>query len=62
MLGTPRYIKDLDFNGADAAKLGYAGKKCGELLGEILRLCASLELKNNKQSIIDYIENSYKSK
>jgi tRNA nucleotidyltransferase/poly(A) polymerase len=62
MLGTPRYVKDLDFNGADAAKLGYAGKKCGELLGEILRLCASLELKNNKQSIIDYIENSYKSK
>ena len=61
MLGTPRYVKDLDFNGADAAKLGYAGKKCGELLGEILRLCASLELKNNKQSITDYIENSYKS-
>ena len=56
LLGTPRYVKELDFNGADAAELGYAGKKCGELLSKILRLCASLELKNEKQSIIDYIK------
>ena len=62
LLGTPRYVKELDFNGADAAELGYAGEKCGELLSKILRLCASLELKNEKQSIIDYIKNAYESK
>ena len=62
LLGTPRYVKELDFNGADAAELGYAGKKCGELLSKILRLCASLKLKNEKQSIIDYIKNACESK
>ena len=62
LLGAPRTVKDLDFNGADAAKLGYTGKKCGELLGEMLRLCASLKLKNDKQSIIDYVENGCKGK
>jgi tRNA nucleotidyltransferase/poly(A) polymerase len=55
-LGTPRSVSELDFNGSDAASLGFTGKKCGEILFNVLEECASLNLENKKQSIINYIK------
>ena len=56
--GDPYRISDLAVNGNDLLSAGLEGRKIGEMLSNILNLVMDGKLKNNKQSIIEYLNNS----
>lgn len=56
--GDPYRISDLAVNGNDLLSAGLEGRKIGEMLSNILNLVMDGKLKNNKQSIMEYLNNS----
>ncbi len=50
-------LKDLDINGNDIIKLGYQGKKVGEILNGLLDAVIDGKAENSKAQLIEYVKN-----
>lgn len=58
--GEPLTAADLAVNGNDLISLGFSGKEIGDALNDILSKVISEEIENNRETIIDYINNDKK--
>ena len=56
--GEPFTVKDLAVNGNDIKKLGFEGKKIGDILSNLLERVVNDELNNDKETLISAIKNS----
>ena len=48
-------INDLDIDGYEIQKLGYQGKKIGEVKNKLLDLILDEKLENKKKYLVDYV-------
>lgn len=54
-------VKDLKINGNDLINMGFKGKEIGKILNTVLDLVISDKLKNDINTITDYVQSRFKS-
>lgn len=56
----PFCLKDLKINGSDVTNVGFKGEQVGEILQEILDVCLTENIKNDREELLSYLDRKWR--